>query len=54
MGNSEVGHTNIGAGRLVLQDLVRVAEAVKDGTIAERPALTALIAAARRPKVRCI
>src|SRR5882757_1736083 len=33
MGNSEVGHTNIGAGRLVLQDLVRVDDAVKDGSL---------------------
>src|ERR1035438_582099 len=32
MGNSEVGHTNIGAGRLVLQDLVRVDDALKDGS----------------------
>jgi len=50
MGNSEVGHTNIGAGRLVLQDLVRVDDAMKDGSLAERPALTALIAAARAAK----
>jgi 2,3-bisphosphoglycerate-independent phosphoglycerate mutase len=50
MGNSEVGHTNIGAGRLVMQDLVRVDDAVKDGTIAECPALKALIAAARQAK----
>jgi 2,3-bisphosphoglycerate-independent phosphoglycerate mutase len=50
MGNSEVGHTNIGAGRLVLQDLVRVDDAVTDGTLGERPALTALIAAARQAK----
>jgi 2,3-bisphosphoglycerate-independent phosphoglycerate mutase len=50
MGNSEVGHTNIGAGRLVLQDLVRVDDAMKDGSLGERPALTALIAAARQAK----
>jgi 2,3-bisphosphoglycerate-independent phosphoglycerate mutase len=48
MGNSEVGHTNIGAGRLVMQDLPRIDDAVKDGTLAERPALVALIEAARR------
>ena len=48
MGNSEVGHTNIGAGRLVLQDLPRVDDAVKDGSLAQRPALRALIAAARK------
>src|SRR5258706_2607443 len=48
MGNSEVGHTNIGAGRLVLQDLPRVDDAVADGSLAERPALRALIAAAKK------
>ena len=34
MGNSEVGHLNIGAGRIVAQDLVRVGDAVADGTLA--------------------
>src|ERR1700680_125104 len=48
MGNSEVGHTNIGAGRLVLQDLPRIDDAVKDGSLAGRPALRALIEAARK------
>jgi 2,3-bisphosphoglycerate-independent phosphoglycerate mutase len=33
MGNSEVGHLNIGAGRVVMQDLPRVDLAVKDGTL---------------------
>src|SRR6476659_10463845 len=32
MGNSEVGHLNLGAGRVVMQDLVRVSEAVRDGS----------------------
>ena len=48
MGNSEVGHTNIGAGRLVMQDLPRIDQAVETGEIAERPALRALIQAAKR------
>jgi 2,3-bisphosphoglycerate-independent phosphoglycerate mutase len=48
MGNSEVGHTNIGAGRLVMQDLPRIDEAVKDGSLAERPALRQLIGAAQK------
>jgi 2,3-bisphosphoglycerate-independent phosphoglycerate mutase len=48
MGNSEVGHTNIGAGRLVLQDLPRVDEAMKEGSLATRPALVALIKAAKK------
>jgi 2,3-bisphosphoglycerate-independent phosphoglycerate mutase len=39
MGNSEVGHTNLGAGRLVMQDLVRIDDAVASGTLAEVPAL---------------
>ena len=33
MGNSEVGHLNIGAGRIVYQDLVKINMAVKDGSI---------------------
>jgi 2,3-bisphosphoglycerate-independent phosphoglycerate mutase len=32
MGNSEVGHLNLGAGRVVKQDLVRIAEAIEDGS----------------------
>jgi 2,3-bisphosphoglycerate-independent phosphoglycerate mutase len=39
MGNSEVGHLNIGAGRPVLQDLPRIDAAIADGTFATRPAL---------------
>jgi len=39
MGNSEVGHLNIGAGRVVYQDLVKINMAVKDGSIGENPAL---------------
>ena len=37
MGNSEVGHTNIGAGRVVYQDLPRITNAVKDGSFFENP-----------------
>ena len=39
MGNSEVGHQNIGAGKRVLQDYTRVSESIKDGTFFENPAL---------------
>ena len=39
MGNSEVGHLNIGAGRVVYQDLVRINKAVEDGSIAGNPVL---------------
>ncbi|HEY9637508.1 MAG TPA: 2,3-bisphosphoglycerate-independent phosphoglycerate mutase [Coleofasciculaceae cyanobacterium] len=42
MGNSEVGHLNIGAGRVVPQELVRISDAVEDGTIRENPALVQL------------
>ncbi|MDK9722179.1 MAG: 2,3-bisphosphoglycerate-independent phosphoglycerate mutase [Rhodospirillales bacterium] len=38
MGNSEVGHTNLGAGRVVMQDLPRIDQAVADGGIANIPA----------------
>jgi 2,3-bisphosphoglycerate-independent phosphoglycerate mutase len=43
MGNSEVGHLNIGAGRVVMQDLPRIGDAVASGEIARIPALTGLI-----------
>jgi 2,3-bisphosphoglycerate-independent phosphoglycerate mutase len=39
MGNSEVGHTNIGAGRVVLQDLPRIDKALAEGKVAGLPAL---------------
>ena len=38
MGNSEVGHTNIGAGRVVFQDLPRITKAIRDGSFFENPA----------------
>lgn len=37
MGNSEVGHLNIGAGRIVYQDLVKINRACKDGSILNNP-----------------
>src|SRR2546428_5062308 len=39
MGNSEVGHQNIGAGKRVLQDYTRVSESIKDGSFFSNPAL---------------
>ena len=39
MGNSEVGHLNLGAGAVVKQDLVRIDEAVADGSLGANPAL---------------
>ncbi len=44
MGNSEVGHLNIGAGRVVVQDLPRIGKAIASGEIARASALTDLIA----------
>ena len=38
MGNSEVGHTNIGAGRIIYQDLPRITNAIADGTILKNEA----------------
>jgi 2,3-bisphosphoglycerate-independent phosphoglycerate mutase len=43
MGNSEVGHMNIGAGRVVMQDLPRVDAAIAQGEIKANPAMTAFI-----------
>jgi 2,3-bisphosphoglycerate-independent phosphoglycerate mutase len=40
MGNSEVGHLNIGAGRIVFQDLLRIDHAIRDNSIFHNPALT--------------
>ncbi len=45
MGNSEVGHLNIGAGRVVMQELPRIHAAIGDGSLAQAPALLQLIAA---------
>jgi 2,3-bisphosphoglycerate-independent phosphoglycerate mutase len=48
MGNSEVGHTNLGAGRLVLQDLPRIDKAIADGAVAAMPALRDFIGRLRQ------
>ncbi|MEO9482818.1 MAG: 2,3-bisphosphoglycerate-independent phosphoglycerate mutase [Ekhidna sp.] len=47
MGNSEVGHMNIGAGRVVYQDLVKISNAVNDGSIAKNETLKKAIGYAR-------
>ena len=41
MGNSEVGHTNMGAGRIVYQDLTRIDKSIRDGEFSTSPALSA-------------
>jgi 2,3-bisphosphoglycerate-independent phosphoglycerate mutase len=47
MGNSEVGHLNLGAGAIVPQDLVRIDAAVRDGSLADNPALKEALDAER-------
>lgn len=47
MGNSEVGHMNIGAGRVVYQDFTRISLAVRDGSFAENAVLTGAVEKAR-------
>ena len=47
MGNSEVGHLNLGAGQIVRQDLTRIDDAVEDGSFARNEALRAACAAGR-------
>jgi 2,3-bisphosphoglycerate-independent phosphoglycerate mutase len=49
MGNSEVGHLNLGAGSVIRQDLTRIDDAVADGTLAENAVLRGTLASAARP-----
>jgi 2,3-bisphosphoglycerate-independent phosphoglycerate mutase len=44
MGNSEVGHLNLGAGRIVYQELTRINKAIADGSLATNPALVKFLA----------
>lgn len=48
MGNSEVGHTNIGAGRVVYQELTRITKSIEDGDFFENEALTNAVKSAAR------
>ena len=52
MGNSEVGHTNIGAGRVVWMDLPRIDHAIADGSFAANAALAAFVAALKASRAR--
>ena len=52
MGNSEVGHLNIGAGRVVYQDLMKINRAIADGSIAENPEIKAVFEYARSKGTR--
>ena len=53
MGNSEVGHLNIGAGRVVMQDLPRIGDAIESGEIRKAAALTGLIDALKKNGGTC-
>ena len=48
MGNSEVGHLNIGAGRVLYQDLVKINRAVADGSLASVPGVAKMLESARK------
>lgn len=50
MGNSEVGHLNIGAGRVLYQDLVKINKAIRENTIAENPELVKAFTYAKENK----
>jgi len=53
MGNSEVGHMNLGAGRVVMQDLPRIDQAIEDGSLGSMPALIKLIETLRASGGTC-
>ena len=53
MGNSEVGHLNIGAGRVAMQDLPRITQAIATGEIQREPAFIGLIQALRKSGGTC-
>ena len=48
MGNSEVGHTNIGAGRIVYQELTRITKAIEDGPFFENEAFLSAVENAKK------
>jgi 2,3-bisphosphoglycerate-independent phosphoglycerate mutase len=54
MGNSEVGHLNLGAGRIVYQDLTRVNKAIEDGSLAANPVFAKALEQARPGRLHLI
>jgi len=48
MGNSEVGHLNLGAGRVVYQDITRITKAIRDGEFAKNPVLLSALHAVKQ------
>jgi 2,3-bisphosphoglycerate-independent phosphoglycerate mutase len=53
MGNSEVGHMNIGSGRVVMQDLPRIDQAIHDGTLGANPEFAAFVHALKATGGAC-
>src|SRR5947207_8461814 len=54
MGNSEVGHLNLGAGRIVYQDLTRINKAIADGELKKNDVLQEAFTKARRGRLHFI
>lgn len=54
MGNSEVGHLNIGAGRIVQMDITRIDAMIRDGALGENPALQGALAHARNGRLHLL
>jgi 2,3-bisphosphoglycerate-independent phosphoglycerate mutase len=54
MGNSEVGHLNLGAGRIVYQDLTRINKSIREGTLQENPVLMEAFAKAKGHRLHFI
>jgi len=54
MGNSEVGHLNLGAGRIVYQDLTRINKAIEEGSLAENPVFAAALEKAKSSRLHFI
>lgn len=54
MGNSEVGHTNIGAGRIVYQDLTRITKSIQDGDFFENPILVSAMQNAKEKSLHIL
>src|SRR3979409_2449322 len=52
MGNSEVGHQNLGAGRVTYQDLMRITVAIRDGSFFRNPVLLKVMGEVRRTGTR--
>ena len=53
MGNSEVGHLTIGAGRVIYQDVMRITKAIENGAFSRNPAIARCDQQDRRAGTRC-